>query len=453
MDDRRPALLVTTLGAFLIPFMGSSINIALPSIGKEFEMNAVLLPWITISYLLSAAVFLIPLGRMADIHGRKRIFLLGFLIYTLSSFFCALATSPLFLISFRLLNGIGASMTFSTGAAILTSIYPPGERGRVLGINVAAVYSGLSCGPFLGGLLTYTFGWRSIFLVNVPLGLLIIFLTLLKLQGEWTEAKGEKFDLAGSILSSLTLIAIMYGFSQLPGIGGVGFVLLGALGVFVFVKWETRATSPIFHMDLFSKNRVFAFSNLAALINYSATFAVSFLMSLYLQFIKGLNPQEAGMILVSQPLMQAIFSPLAGRLSDRTEPRFVASIGMGLTALGLFALIFLGQMTTLSYIIGSLILLGLGFALFSSPNTNAVMGSVEKKFYGVASATLGTMRATGMMFSMGMVALIFSVYMGRVQITPSHFPLFLKSVKIAFAVFTVLCVAGIFASHSRGRVR
>jgi len=453
MDYRRPTLLVTTLAGFLIPFMGSSVNIALPTIGKEFSMDAILLSWLTTSYLLTAAMFLVPFGRIGDIHGRKRVFLYGFAIYTLSSVFSAIAPSPLFLIASRVLNGIGACMTFSTGVAILISIFPPEERGKVLGINVAAVYSGLSCGPFLGGLLTYTFGWRSIFLVNVPLGLLIIFLTLLKLQGEWTEAKGEKFDLAGSILSSLTLIAIMYGFSQLPGIGGVGFVLLGALGVFVFVKWETRATSPIFHMDLFSKNRVFAFSNLAALINYSATFAVSFLMSLYLQFIKGLNPQEAGMILVSQPLMQAIFSPLAGRLSDRTEPRFVASIGMGLTALGLFALIFLGQMTTLSYIIGSLILLGLGFALFSSPNTNAVMGSVEKKFYGVASATLGTMRATGMMFSMGMVALIFSVYMGRVQITPSHFPLFLKSVKIAFAVFTVLCVAGIFASHSRGRVR
>ena len=453
MDDRKSALLVTTLGAFLVPFMGSSVNIALPSIGKEFAMDAILLSWVTISYLLSAAIFLVPFGRMADIHGRKKTFLLGFMIYTITSVFCAMATSSLFLISFRVLNGIGASMTFSTGVAILMSLYPPGERGKVLGINVAAVYSGLSCGPFLGGSLTYHFGWRSIFLINLPLGLLIILFTLWKLKGEWTEAKGEKFDGMGSLLFSLSLVAIMAGFSQLPGIRGFGFILLGALGVLLFVKWETKTDSPMMNMDLFRKNRVFAFSNLAALINYSATFAVSFLMSLYLQFIKGLNPQEAGLILIAQPIVQALFSPLAGRLSDRIEPRIVASVGMAFTAFGLLLFIFLDQETPICFIIGSLILLGLGFALFSSPNTNAVMGSVERKFYGVASGTIGTMRATGMMFSMGMVMLIFAVSMGRTEITSSSYPLFMTSVRHAFVIFTSLCFAGIFASLSRGRLR
>jgi EmrB/QacA subfamily drug resistance transporter len=453
MDERKPALVVTTIGSFLVPFMGSSVNIALPTIGKEFAMDAVLLGWVTTSFLMAATIFLVPLGKIADIYGRKKIFLLGFILYTVSSLFCAISPSPLFLISFRVLNGIGASMTFSPGVAILMSIYPPEERGKVLGINVAAVYSGLSCGPFLGGLLTQYFGWRSIFLINVPLGFLIILLTLWKLKGEWTEAKGEKFDVMGSLLFSLTLVTIMYGFSQLRGIEGFFFVLLGAGGVFLFVKWETKTTSPVLNIDLFKENKVFAFSNLAALINYSATFAVGFLMSLYLQFIKGLHPQEAGVILVSQPIMQAIFSPLAGRLSDRIEPRMVASIGMGITALGLFLLTFLDQNTTIPFIMGSLILLGLGFGLFSSPNTNAVMGSVEQKFYGVASGILGTMRATGMMFSMGMVMLILTIYMGPTQITPSYYPLFTKSLKTAFIIFTALCVAGIFASLSRGKVR
>jgi EmrB/QacA subfamily drug resistance transporter len=453
MDYRKPALLVTTLGAFLIPFMGSSVNIALPTIGKEFGMDALFLSWVTTSYLMSAAIFLIPFGRISDIYGRKKIFLFGFILYTFSSFFCAVSPSATFLISFRALSGMGASMTFSTGVAFLISIYPPGERGKVLGINVAAVYSGLSCGPFLGGLLTQYLGWRSIFLINIPLGLLIIFVTLWKLKGEWTEAKGEKFDVVGSILFSFTLLTIMYGFSQLHGIRGIPFILLGAGGVFLFVKWETKTESPIFNIDLFKENKVFAFSNLAALINYSATFAVSFLMSLYLQFIKGFHPQEAGMILVSQPVMQAIFSPLAGKLSDRIEPRLVASIGMGITALGLFFFTLLDQKTTTPFIISCLILIGVGFALFSSPNTNAVMSSVEKKFYGVASGTLGTMRATGMMFSMGLVMLIFALYMGRTQITPSYYPLFMKSLKTGFIIFTALCVAGIFASLSRGRVR
>jgi EmrB/QacA subfamily drug resistance transporter len=453
MDNRKPALLVTTLGSFLVPMMGSSVNIALPSIGKEFEMDAVLLGWVTLSYLLSGAIFLVPFGRMADIHGRKKTFLLGFVIYTITSLFCGIATSPLLLIAFRVLNGIGTSMSASTGMAMLISIYPPGERGKVLGINVAAVYSGLSCGPFLGGLLTQYFGWRSIFLINLPLGLLIIVFTLWKLKGEWIEARGEKFDWIGSTFFSFALVAIMYGFSTLPGLRGICFVVFGGFGFFAFVKWEMRTPSPLFEMDLFSKNKVFAFSNLAALINYSATFAVSFFMSLYLQFIQGHTPQEAGMVLVSQPIMQAIFSPLAGRLSDRIEPRIIASTGMGLTALGLFLLTFLNQGTPVSFILVTLALLGFGFALFSSPNTNAVMSSVEKKFYGVASGTLGTMRATGMMFSMGMAMMIFAIFIGRAQISPASYPLFMKSMKVAFTISTGLCIAGIFASLSRGRVR
>jgi EmrB/QacA subfamily drug resistance transporter len=453
IDNRRPALLVTTLGSFLMPFMGSSVNIALPSIGKEFAMDAVLLGWVTTSYLLAVAIFLVPFGRMGDIYGRKKVFLYGFVIYTLSCLISVMSTSPSLLISSRILQGIGASMTVSTGMAILTTVFPSAERGKVLGINVAAVYSGLSCGPFLGGILTYYLGWRSIFLVNIPLGFLILIFTYWKLKGEWTEAEGESFDFVGSLLWSITLVMIMYGFSILPGREGAILISLGALGIWLFVKWEIRSKSPVFNMDIFRKNKVFAFSNLAALINYSATYAVSFLLSLYLQFIKGLSPQDAGLILVSQPMMQAVFSPFAGRLSDRIEPRMVASAGMALTAVGLFLLTFLDEKTTTPFIISSLIFLGLGFALFSSPNTNAVMSSIEKRFYGVASGTLATMRSTGMMFSMGMAMLIFALYIGRTQITPSYYPQFIKSVKAAFLIFTVLCVAGIFASLSRGRVR
>jgi EmrB/QacA subfamily drug resistance transporter len=433
--------------------MGSSINIALPSIGKEFAMNAVLLSWVTTSYLLTVAMFLVPLGRIADIHGRKKIFFYGFVIYTLSSFLCTMATSPFFLIASRMLQGIGASMTFSTGVAILISVFPPGDRGKVLGINVSAVYLGLSCGPFLGGLLTHYFGWRTIFLINVPFGLLIIFFTFWKLKGEWTEARGEKFDFIGSILYSFTLVTVMYGFSLLPGIWGAFFILLGVGGFWAFMKWESKSESPVFDIDLFRNNKIFAFSNLAALINYSAVFAIGFLLSLYLQLIKGLNPQEAGIILICQPIVQAVFSPFAGRLSDRIEPRIVASTGMALTTVGLTLFIFLDEKTTLSFIVVNLILIGFGFGLFSSPNTNAVMSSIEKKFYGVASGILGTMRATGNMFSMGIVMLIFSLYIGRTQITPSYYPLFIKSVKSAFIIFTSLCLAGIFASLSRGRMR
>ena len=344
-------------------------------------------------------------------------------------------------------------MIFGTGVAILTSVFPIGERGKALGINVAAVYLGLSLGPFLGGLLTQHFGWRSIFLANVPLGTIIVATVFWKLKGEWAEAKGDKFDLSGSIIYGLALVAIMYGLSLLPAMSGVWVILIGIAGILTFIWWETKATSPVLHMDLFKNNTVFAFSNLAALIHYSATFAVTFLLSLYLQYTKGFGPQHAGMILVSMPAVQAIFSPLAGRLSDKIEPRTIASMGMGVTTVGLGLLTFLEQNTPIGFILVSLIILGSGFGLFSSPNTNAVMSSVEKRSYGVASATLATMRQVGMMLSMGIAMLMFAIYIGKVQITPEYYPAFVRSLKMAFVIFATLCFGGIFASLARGKMR
>lgn len=451
--NRRSVLVVTTLSSFLTAFMSSSVSIALPSIGKEFVMDAVLLSWIPASYLLASAMFLVPFGQTADIYGRKRLFTYGTVIYTVSSLLCGISSSGGELIAFRVMQGIGASMVFGTSTAILTSAFAVGERGKVLGVNVAAVYTGLSLGPFLGGLLTQHLGWRSVFLMNVPCGLIIVALVFWMLKEEWIEAKDEKFDFAGSIIYGITLLAIMYGFSLLPRTSGALLLLTGVVGLVAFVTWETKVESPVLDVKVFRNNRVFAFSNLAALINYSATFAVGFLLSLYLQYVKGLSPQSAGLILVSQPITQTIFSPFAGRLSDRIEPQIVASIGMTLTAIGLSMVAFLSEGTGFEFIIASLILLGFGFALFSSPNTNAVMSSVEKRSYGVASSALATMRLTGQMLSMGITTLIFSVYIGRFQITPEYYSLLLKSTRIAFVVFAALCFSGIFASLARGRVR
>ena len=451
--NKRAALLVATLASFLTPFMGSSVNIALPSIGKEFLMDVVLMNWVATSYLLAAAMFLVPFGKIADIYGRKKIFLYGVSIYTISSFLSAISTSAITLISFRILQGIGSAMIFGTGVAILTSVFPVGERGKVLGINAAAIYLGLSLGPFVGGVLTQHLSWRSIFLANVPLGLVIVIFAFCKLKGEWAEARGEKFDFIGSIVYGISLATIMYGFSLIPAMSGLWLVLGGIFVLLLFVGWETKAENPVLDINLFRNNTVFAFSNLAALINYSATFAVGFFLSLYLQYIKALSPQNAGLILVSQPVVMAIFSPFAGRLSDRFEPRIIASAGMALSVISLSLFAFLNQKTALEFVVASLILLGFGLALFSSPNTNAVMSSVERRFYGVASATLGTMRLTGQMLSMGIAMLIFAIYIGKVQITPQYYPLFLTSIKTAFIIFAVLCFAGIFASLARGKVR
>ena len=449
---KNAALLVATLVSFLSPFMGAATNIALPTIGKRLGMDAVVLSWVSTSYILASAVFLLPFGRVADIYGRKRVFATGMAFVTVSSLGCAASSSAAALIVFRVLQGLGSAMVMSTALAILTSVYSVGERGKALGINVAAVYLGLSLGPFMGGFLTQQFGWQSIFLTNVLVGIIIIVVTLWRLKGEWAEARGEKLDVKGSALFIITLVALMYGLTVLPETKGVVLVGLGLFGLMGFLLLESRAKSPILNIDLFRNNSVFAFSNLAALINYGATFAVAFLLSLYLQYLKGFTPQEAGFILVCQPVVMTIISPIAGRLSDKIEPRLVASSGMALTTVGLFMLTFFDENTRLPFVVMSLVVLGCGFGLFSSPNTNAIMSAVDRQYYGVASAMVGTMRTCGMAISMSIAMLLFSLYIGHAEITLENHLLFLKSARTAFTIFTVLCFAGIFASGARGKL-
>jgi MFS family permease len=354
---------------------------------------------------------------------------------------------------FRFVQGIGAAMVFGTGIALLTSVYPKDERGKVLGINVAAVYVGLSAGPFIGGVITEQLGWRWVFLTIVPLGMMVIGLVLWRLKGDISGAKGERFDLPGAVLYSLTITAVLLGFSTLPDSSGIALIIAGVLGGVLFFFWGTWVKSAILDVKLFLHNRVFAYSNLAALINYSATFAVAFLLSLYLQYVKGMSPQGAGLVILVQPILQATFSPLAGRLSDRVEPQLVASSGMAVTTLGLALLVFLSPGTELATVALALCLLGIGFALFSSPNTNAVMSSVEARHYGVASGTVGTMRLLGQVFSMGIATMLFAVFIGRAQITPGVHAEFMDAAGIAFSIFTVLCFLGIFASMARGKMR
>lgn len=451
--SKNVVLVIAAISSFLTPFTSSSVNIALPSINLELAMDAVTLSWVATAYLLAAAMFLVPFGRIADIKGRKRIFLYGISIDAAASLLCTASTSGSWLITFRAFQGLGGAMIFGTGVAILTSVFPPQERGRALGINVAAVYTGLSSGPLIGGFLTERLGWRSVFYLNFCLALIVVVIVILKLKGEWAGAKGEKFDVTGAVIYSLSLVAVMTGFSSLPHYLGLVLLLIGVAGLSVFAFWEARIDYPVFNVRLLKENIVFRYSNLAALINYSATFAVAFLLSLYLQYIKGFTPEHAGLILVTQPIVMVICSPIAGGLSDRIEPRVIASLGMSMTTAGLILLTFLGEQTSLAYVMGSLVVLGVGFGFFSSPNTNAIMSSVEKRYYGVASGVVGTMRVTGQMFSMGVTMLLFALYIGLARITPEYYPAFLKAMKTGFIISSVLCFIGVFASVARGRLR
>lgn len=452
-SNKTVVMAAITLSSFLTPMALSSVNVALPTMAKEFGMSALSLSWVATAYLLSAAAFLVPIGRMADIVGRKKIFLTGTIIFSVTSLVLTFAPSTTLIITFRAIQGVGGAMIFGTGVAILASVFPAKERGTAFGINVSAVYLGLSAGPFLGGILTEGVGWPSVFFINVPFGIAILVFCFWKLRGEWADAEGEAFDYVGSVIYCVMLLAIMYGFSVLPRLSAFFYVVPGLLGIYVFIRWERTIDNPIMNVRLFKENRVFTLSNIAALINYSATYGVGFLLSLYLQQIKDLTPMEAGAILVSQPIIQAALSPMAGKLSDRKEPRVLASTGMAVNALGLFLLACINPATPTWYILMDLMILGLGFALFSSPNTNAIMSSVETKLYGVASSTLSTMRLLGQMFSMGVAMLLFSVYLGKVEIGPQNLPALMTSERVAFITFGVLCVIGIYASFSRGDLR
>jgi len=443
--SKRVVLIIISVAAFATSFLVTAVNVALPTIGRELAMEAVLLGWVANSPMLAAAVLLVPFGRLADIFGRKRIFLYGTYLSVISTFLCAIANSGALIISFRLLQGISNAMMIGTAVAILILVFPFEERGKALGVNASAVYLGQSVGPFLGGIMTQNLGWRSIFFLGAGLGIVVVVLALWKLKGEWIESGGEKFDIIGSIAFCLSLVMVLYGFTVLPDTLGIILVVLGALVMLWFIRWEAKLENPILNVGILRKNTIFIFSNLATLINYLATFAVVFLLSLYLQYTKGLSPRVAGSVLLVQPLVMAIFSPFAGRLADRSDPKIVAAVGVACNCVALLLFIFLTGETSLGYVIGGLAIFGSGMGLFVSPNTTAVMGSVEKKDFGVASGVQATTRAVGMTLSMGVVMILFSIFIGEAQITPEYYPAFLTSMRVAFIVFAVLCFGGIFS--------
>jgi len=452
-SQEKSALFVATLTSFMGPFTISSVNVALPAIQTEFSADAVILSWVATAFLLAMAVFLVPFGKVADIYGRKKIFSRGVILYTVSSLLAVFSTSIKVLIFMRVLQGFGAAMFVTTGMAIITSVFPPSRRGRAIGIYVSAVYIGLSLGPFAGGFITRYLGWRSIFAVVVPFGAVSVYMTAKYLKSEWADARGETLDIRGSVVYGVSILTLVYGASLLPRPIAVYLMIAGVAGLGLFFLLELRVPYPVFEVKLFNKNRLFTFSSLAALIHYSATFALTFLLSLYLQYIKGIPPQYAGSILIAQPLVMALISPLAGRLSDRIEPRLIATAGMLITAMGLFFLVFIGAATSKLLIVLTLAFLGFGFAMFSSPNMNAIMGAVDKRYLGIASGTVATMRLLGQMASMAVAMVVFAVFIGREPISPSNYSLFLKSVRVSFLIFTALCAIGTLFSFMRGELR
>lgn len=444
-------LFIICLATFQTPFMSSALNLALPHIASTFSLNAVMLSWTVSIYLLASAVFAIPFAKLGDMWGRKKMFVAGVAGLMIFSLLCAFTKSSVLFIIYRFMQGVSSAMIFGTNMAILLSVFSRKERGKVLGINTAIVYFSAASGPFFGGILTRYFGWESIFYVNGVVGFLIL-ISVVKLMKkmEWTE-KIDHFDWVGSIIYGIGLCSLIYGFSELQQKWGFILVIGGLLLLCLFAVYENKSHSPVFDVKMFLHNKVFRYSSFAALINYAATFGISFMLSLYLQYIKGFDAATAGAILIIQPVTQGILSVLTGRLSDKMNAGKLATSGMMVIVVALLLMLLLNEDTPLFFLIVALIILGSGFALFSSPNMNVIMTSVEKQYLGMASATTSTMRLTGQSFSMGVVMMIISIFVGKVQISYEVHTQLMQSIHVTFIIFAVLCSIGVYFSMIRVR--
>jgi EmrB/QacA subfamily drug resistance transporter len=439
---QRIILLLVFLAAFLIPFMGSSLSLALPVISHDLVVNVVILGWIPTVFLLANAAFALPFGRLADIHGRRKVFTLGVIIYTIASFLAAFSSSGEILVLFSFIQGLGCAMIFATMVALLSSVFPMDRRGEALGLYITAVFIGLVMGPILGGFLIQNLGWRSIFLFNVPLGIFLLLILFWKLHMEWAESKGEHFDIRGTAIYSLSLLAILYGISSFLDISGMIILILGILGMIIFVLMEKDTISPLLPLKIF-KSRLSSFTALSMLLLNTAISGMAIFLSLYFQSLRGFNPQITAFILASQPLMVALLSPLVGRIVDKRNYRSFPIIGLVLITMGLIMLVFLDWESSLFLPVLALIIVGVGQALFSSPITKTFMGSVPSKIYGTASSLFSTVIYLGQSLSLAILLIIFNLYLGRMEINPSNFPLFLEGLKTAFLIYATISGAAL----------
>lgn len=435
--------MISAGGSFLAPFMVSALTVAIPTIGVEFKMDAVAMSWLATVFFLAASMFLIPFGRLADIFGVKRIFSTGIGIYFISALFAALAPSAPVLIIARFMTGLGAAMIFGTSFALLSLSLSERERGAALGINIASNITGFALGFFLGGILTYYQNWRFIFLFTLPISLFVLGLIRFKLPGECALSKGERFDLIGSALIAVQLFLLIRGLTELPSLRGGLFILSGIAVFSLYLFHHAKVSYPVIDMGLFRKNRCFSLSNAAIMIYTTSNLAAVFLFSLYLQYIKGLDARSAGLILLVSTLITATLTVYAGRLSDRMNLYFLASIGVIISLAGLLTMTFISFDTPILLLLMEMILISAGGAFFYPPLMKIILGSISKDRYAMGSSLAETMRLIGNSTSMSIVSIGFAIYLGGMDITPDSYPAFLIGMKHVLAAFVVLCTASL----------
>ncbi|MGE4552262.1 MAG: MFS transporter [Desulfovibrionaceae bacterium] len=455
MPDTRARLVLLTvcIAQFMAPFMLTAIGVSLPALGRELGANAVQLGLIEQLYVVSLAMGMLPFGRLGDLVGQKRVFLPGLALFTVMTTSLGLTQSVHMIMVQRFIQGIGACMMLSGSLALVAGAYPAAMRGRVIGIVSAFTYAGLSVGPVFGGLVTDHLGWRWVYLTAAPIGAAGVIAALYGLRTPPRADAGETMDWRGSLVYASAVALFMLGSAHATAAPwGPVMIAAGLVGGAAFLWLQGRTRHPLLAVSLLRSNRFFTFSSLAALGNYAATFGVTFSMSLYLQYVRGMSSRAAGMVLLISPVLQIFVAPMAGRLADRFPLARLATTGMLCSGVGLLLMAaVLGPDTPLWMLAGLLALMGVGFGIFITPNSTAIMSSLPPRQYGLASGMTAAMRTLGMAVSMTSVTLIFALILGEAVITPDTAPAFLSSMRTALVVFAVYSCLGIVLSAFRGR--
>lgn len=446
-------LVISAGGSFLAPFMVSALTVAIPTIGVEFGMNAVAMSWLATVFFLAASMFLIPFGRLADIFGVKRIFSIGIYVYFISATIAALSPSAPILIMARFMTGLGAAMVFGTSFALLSLSLSERERGAALGINIASNITGFALGFFLGGILTYYFNWRFIFLLTLPISLFVALMIRYRLPGECALSKGQKFDGLGSALIAMQLFLLIRGLTELPSLRGGLLILAGMAVLTLYIMRQSKISYPVIDMNLLRLNRCFSLSNAAIMLYTASNLGAVFLFSLYLQYIKGFDARSAGMLLLAPTLVTAALTIYAGRLSDRMNLYFLATVGVMISLAGLLPMSLISSDTPLLLALIEMISISAGGAFFYPPLMKIILGSISKDRYAMGSSLAETMRLIGNSTSMAIVSIGFAIYLGGTNITPDRYPTFLLSMKQVLAAFVVLSLVSLIAIRMAYKVR
>lgn len=447
---RWQILSAIAIGTLMGPVDGSVVNIALPVITRSLRTTLDVAEWVAVAYLLVISSVLLTWGRLGDMYGHRRIYLGGFAVFTLGSVLCGAAPGIGWLVGFRVLQAVGAGMMMSASPAIITEVFPPTERGRALGLNAVAVAVGLAVGPVLGGFLVEHLGWRSIFYINLPIGVVGTAWAARVLPGP-AVVRRAAFDIPGAVTLFGALLSLLLALSQGESWGWrsaptLALVGLGAAGLMLFVAVERRSAAPMVDLSLF-RDRVFVLANASGLANFMAQYSVTFLMPFFLQVAMGMSADRAGTLMLGFPLAMMGVAPLAGYLSDRFGSRWLAVVGMVILAGGVLSASRLGSGASGAEVFWRLAVIGLGAGLFQTPNNSTIMGSVPRDRLGIAGGMLASMRNIGMVLGIAVSAAVFMAMAGgRPEAAAADLDRFLAGMHAAMGTGAAVAVLGALAS-------